>query len=146
LPQANPSARRVQVGASGRIVDLDFCQTPLAARPGYDVSRPATIVRELLRQLQNSNLVVMDSPWFLDNQATPTRQGLAVNMGVVALGKSVLPRAAWQACSAPPQGPPGTKVVHFRFATRLVPRSLFLSASFRGEHAWMSEFIEAVAK
>ena len=74
----NPTIRRV-VGASGRIVVLDFCAAALPARPGYVVSKPESSVAELIRQLKEAHLVAMDSPWFLDNQGTPTRQGIAIS-------------------------------------------------------------------
>ena len=142
---AHPTIRRV-VGASGRIVVLDFCATALPARPGYVLSKPASAVPELIRQLKEAHLVVMDSLWFLDNQGTPTRQGIAINFGIVALGKSVLPRAQWQRCSPPPGGPPAAEVVHFRAAMRFVARNFVLSTDLKTSHLWLCQLIEAMTK
>ena len=142
----NPTIRRL-VGASGRIVVLDFCATALVARPGYVVSKPESSVAELIRQLKEAHLVVMDCPWFLDNQGTPTRQGIAINFGIVALGKSVLlPRAEWQRCRPPPRGPPAAEVVHFEAALRFVVRTFSLAKDLQTSHRWLCQFIEALAK
>ena len=145
-PADDDAFRRVGVGVSGRIIVLDFCSTALPGRDGYTVSRPASSVKDLINQLQRAHLVVMDSPWFLDNQGTPSRLGLAINMGVIALGKSVLPRARWLECRPLPAGPPAKEVVHFNAAMRLVPRSFALSAALQESNAWLCQFIETMVK
>ena len=141
----NPRIRRV-VGASGRIAVLDFCATALPGRPGYRVSRSESSVTDFLRQAQATHLFVMDTVWFLDNQGTPTRQGVAVNLVIIALGKSVLPRAQWGRCCPLPQGPPAEQVVHFQKAMHLVPRKVVLSPGFVASNPWLCQLIEAVTK
>jgi hypothetical protein len=101
---------------------------------------------ELIRQLKQAHLVVMDSPWFLDNQGTPTQQGIAINFGIVALGKSVLPRAQWQRCFPPPRGPPAAEVVHFRAAMHSVARTFVLSTDLQTFHRWLCQLIEVMTK
>ena len=142
----NERLRKVGVRASGSVGVMDFCKFPLPPRAGYTVARPLDAVADLLRQVQNANMVVMDTPWFVDGQGTPTRLGLAMNFAAVALGKPVLARAHWCLCREQPHGPPNQHVVFFQSAMRMLPRRLVLSPSFRLSNAWLCRFIEAVVQ
>ena len=143
------SGRRPQpsrTSASGGVYFcVDFCRHAVAQRPGYSVSRFSNEARQLVLQMSKCNLLIMDTPWFIDWQAEPTRMGIGVNLCAVAFGCAVLAKADWGSCRPHPEGPPEAQVVHFKPLYR-EQRAFFLTPAFRQSQPFVASVFEGVTK
>ena len=86
----------VQPAAPGsRISTLTFCRDAAPAREGYSLCvlalRSSGV--ELLASIRAAGLVILDSPWALDQVPELSEFLLVVYLVVIAVGKAVVPRA-----------------------------------------------------
>ena len=73
-----------------------------------------------------------DSLWQLETQASAEAEFIKIAFIVVALGKAVLPRSAWQRGATPPHL--SRSVVYFNRAAQVQKMTLAIDGAFRQKH------------
>ena len=111
LPADGPPVR---AAPGSRISTLTCCRELAPERDGYRVTALAVKSSgvQLLTSIRGARLVILDSPWALDQVPTLSEWLLAVYLVVIAVGKAVVPRARWHECTS--RGPPGSITFHFK--------------------------------
>ena len=105
---------------------------------GYLVARARST--SMWKDGQRANLVVWDSPWQLDTRASADAEFIKIAFIVVALGKAVLPRSAWQRGATPPHL--SRSVVYFKGAAQVQKMTLAIDDAFRQKHPNVVSVIE----
>jgi hypothetical protein len=130
----------VPAGRMVRVLDCTADGVDTAA-----VTRTCRVARwspsNLFLSLQSSDLVVLDSVWGLDAQASLTSDVLKAHFGVVALGCAVLGKADWHGRS-PYKSP---KALRFLCLAKETPMDISLTAAFVGSHPRLAEVIKKAA-
>ena len=143
LPAEDPPVRP---GSGGRISTLTCCREPVPDRDGYRVValELQSSGVQLLAAIKRTSLVVLDSPWALDQCPRLSEFLLAVFLVVIALGRPVVPRARWPDCRL--GGPPGSILVHFDGVFHSAERLLTLSEKFEREQPVLKAVFDGIAK
>ena len=143
LPAAGPPVRP---GPGGHISTLSCCREPAPERPGYRVSVLALRCSgvQLLRSVKGAGLVILDSPWTLDQVPQLSEFLLAVHLAVIALGRAVAPRSRWHECRS--GGPRGSITVHFKRIFDSADRLLAMSEKFRHKQPLLTSVLHEIAQ
>ena len=143
LPADGPSVRP---GPGGRISTLTCCREPVSARSGYRVAvlELRSSGDQLLKSIKGADLVIVDSPWALDQVPHLSEFLLAVYLAIIALGKAVVPRKRWRECR--PGGPPGSITVHFDKVCESAQLLISMSAKFQREQPLLKFVLQVIDK
>ncbi len=149
LPSDAPA---VEVAAGRRIAVLSCCREPITARIGYTVAdldvQSAGVQQgsgvSLLSSIRRCDMLLLDSPWALDQVHRLSDVLMVVFVIAIALGKTVLPRRCWARCM--PWGPsPGT-VVQFHPIYCTAPQKIVVTERFRQNHALLERAFHLIAR
>ena len=99
----------------------------LSARGQYIITTAEQAT--LWRSVSDAHIVVWNSPWLLDTDASLTPHFMKIVFIVIARGKAVLPRSAWRSGERNPHESPC--VVHFKGAARMDRWNLVVTEAFR---------------
>jgi hypothetical protein len=142
LPSDAPA---VSPGPGGRISVLTCVREPVPDRDGYRVTslelRCSGVV--LVRSIKEAGMVLLDSPWAVDQVPQLSEFLTAVTLAVVALGKPVLPRSRWSSCS--PAGPAAAAVMQFRSIFKDV-QNVMMTDKFRRDNPWLASVVGEISK
>ena len=97
-----------------------------------------------MRSVKGAGLVVLDSPWTLDQVPQLSEFLLAVHLAVIALGRAVVPRSRWQECRS--GGPRGSITVHFKRIFDSADRLLAMSEKFRHKQPLLTSVLHEIAQ
>ena len=143
---SEPETRRVQRPlGGGNIIVLDTCKESVPEKEGYVARRPETAsAKSLVHQLRSARMVVMDSPWQLDNLTQHSDRTLAIYFGVIALGKPSISRAQYLQSSS--RGPLDRSLVLYRPVFQETKLSLHLGEAFKRQSPFLRDVISDIVK
>ena len=143
LPADGPPVR---AAPGSRISTLTCCRELAPERDGYRVTALALRSSgvQLLTSIRGAGLVILDSPWALDQVPQLSEFLLAVYLVVIAVGKAVVPCARWHECTS--RGPPGSITVHFEKVFDSAERLLTMSAKFEQKQTLLRSVLHEIAK